>query len=86
MKRIIINILLIIGIFIALTFVSVFFLMKSNKILVAFNIKYVNNIYNSIELSFDKVKAAKYYRVELMDNEANMIYYFNTEDNYNKFI
>lgn len=86
MKKIIIRILIIICIFIALTFVSVFFLMKSDKILVSFNIKYVNHIHNSFELSFDKVGAAKYYRVELTDTEANVIYFFNTEDTYNKFI
>ena len=85
MKKIIIRILIIISIFIALTFVSVFFLMKSDKILVSFNIKYVNHIHNSFELSFDKVGAAKYYRVELTDTEANVIYFFNTEDTYNKF-
>lgn len=86
MKKIIKELLLIIVIFIALTFVSVFFLMKSNTVLIGFNIKYVNNIYNTFELEFDEVKAAKYYKVELIDNEANLIYFFDTHDTYNRFI
>ena len=85
MKEILIKVLIIIFMFIALTFVSVFFLMNSSSVLVSFGIKNVSNIYNTFELTFDKVKAAKYYRVELNDQESNLIYFFNTEDTYNKF-
>ena len=87
MKRIIITkLLIILSVFITLTFVSVFFLMHSNKVLVSFKITKVENLYNTINLSFEKVKAASYYKVELLDSNANLIYTFKTNDTYNTFI
>jgi N-acetylmuramoyl-L-alanine amidase len=60
--------------------------MHSNKVLVSFKITKVENLYNTINLSFEKVKAASYYKVELLDSNANLIYTFKTNDTYNTFI
>ena len=86
MKKIILKIGIIIFSFIALTLLGVFFLMHSNMVLVSFNIREVKNIYNTFFIKFDKVKAAKNYKVELTDSNANIIYSFITETNDNQVI
>ena len=87
MKKIIITrLLIILFVFITLTFVSVFFLLHSNKILVSFKILKVENLYNTINLTFEKVKAADYYKVEILDSNADLVYTFKTKDTYNSFI
>ena len=86
MKNIIIKILLIIFVFITLTFVGVFFLMKSNKVLVAFDITEVSNIYNTFTIKFEDAKAAINYKVELVDSNANTVYSFITKNTNNTVI
>ena len=80
MKKLIITIIIVVISFIALTFLSAFFLMNSSKVLSAFNIKESYHIYNTFHIKYDKVSAAVKYKIELMDSNANIIYGFNTTD------
>ena len=86
MKKIIMKLFLIIFVFITLTFVGVFFLMKSNKVLVSFSITEVSNTYNNFTIKFESAKAAVNYKVELMDSDANMVYTFITKETSNTVI
>ena len=52
------------------TFLSVYILRDSSSasILKSFNIKYIKNTYKTFTVEYEKVPAAKYYKIEILDN------------------
>lgn len=76
-------------ILISTTLISVYILRdsKSASILKSFNIKYIKNTYKSFTVEYEKVPAAKYYKIEILDNgnTRNKIYTMETKNTKEEF-
>ena len=71
-------------ILIVTTLISVYILRDSNSaaVLKRFNIKYVDNTYKTFTVEYERVPAAKYYKIEILDNTntRNKLYTDETTD------
>lgn len=86
MKKIFVKILLLLLVFVVSTFVGVFIIMNSSNVLTIFTIKSVEHNYNNFEVKFDRVKAAVKYKIEILNDDGDIVYSVFTTDTDNKFI
>ena len=58
----------------------------SSSLLKSFKITEAYHVYNTFHIKYEKVRAADYYKLEIMDSNADLVYMFNTKEHDLTFI